>query len=335
MWRQIGVLLIIVGLVLTIGAYSDSSLAIINVGTTSLTGSLSPYSDYPSSTSSSNPTMLAYTGSVVSVSMTFYENSVAYESGYTVNSHSGTLMINGASVTPTVITYGYVQTGSYYYPDVYIDYAYTPTSFNSLITFDWTGSISVTGTPSTSSSSATTVYTGSATTYAEFTQTITNIGEFYVSAYSPASSGISATSYGLTYITNTSTITYNFNSFPAYLNVSYVENNGVTSNLAYVYITVNGVTYNLSKNAQTTILGYTAWTQQVKITSAGTYTVYGYVVGNSVVNGKSIELMSIIGNFPSLNNTGTLKSLTYAQMETMALGIIITLIGAVFIIRRH
>lgn len=335
MWRQIGVLLIIVGLVLTIGAYSDSSLAIINVGSTSLTGSLVVYSDYPSSTSSTNPTTLAYTGSVVSVSMTLYETSVLYKSGYTVNSHSGTLTVNGATITPTVVTVGYVDVSGYYYPTVYIDYAYTPTSFSTLITFSWSGSVNITGTASSSSSSATTDYSGSATTYAEFTESMSNLGTFYISSYSPASTGVSSTSYSLTAITNTSTITYDFNSFPAYLNISYVENNGVTSNLAYVYITVNGVTYNLSKNAQTTILGYTAWTQQVKIPSTGTYTVYGYVVGTTSVNSKSIELMSIVGDFPSLTNTGTLKVLTYAQMETMALGIIITLLGAVFVIRRH
>ncbi len=321
----IGLALVLVGAMIGFAAYENSTLAVIQI--TNSDQSLMVYSAQPSSTSSSAPTTLEYSGAGQDVYISF--TSPYYATNPTIGSESISFTINGIAVSQ----YAYpisqsVGTGKYQVLFTAQDPTYAPTVFNTTIPFVATASMTLTGELYGSSSSTTTAYAGTATTYGEFTQSMGFIGDWMVSATNFAGS-----SYAPAYISNSSSITMSFNHLPAQLNFSYVENAGAaTTNLAYVYIEWNGVKYNVTSMAAntTTVNGFTAFTIDVKGVQAGTYTVHGYIVGTSAVGQKQVQLMSIGMTLPGI----TPSHFTMSQIATFILAAILIIAGGI-VLGRH
>ncbi|MEM4068090.1 MAG: hypothetical protein QXV17_14655 [Candidatus Micrarchaeaceae archaeon] len=331
--KIISLVIIVIGVILLVGAYMSPSLAEINVDSVApSTGQLTIISEYPSG-SASSPSQLAYSTTPITVSIEF-ETAAYYGTKITsITNAAGTLTANGVALTPTV-THSDIpidpQLGTEYIT-LTLSYSYTPSAPNTTVEFQWAGTITVTGQETAYTSSSTTTWSGSGYYYAFFAPPhMSNLGVFYVSL---TGSGASSSEGTPVEITNSSVITYNVTSFPVYLNVYYVEVNGQTTYMNEVYVTYSGPSSGTVElypsGTSTTVNGVQAYENTITISSAGSYTIHGYVQAMSSAGGNTIQLMSFGFDMPT---TSHLPSLTLNQITTMIVGaflIIIGMIGAV------
>lgn len=309
MVSKVGVILVVIGMVIFGIAYAFPSLAVINLQTEDT--SMNTVAVVPTSTSSSSPTTLV---SSEQLYITFTTDvSPAFPSTPTITNPGGTLTVAGVGISTTVTASSFMVVAlKGYEVKLEVLATFTPSSnqLGTVMTFVWTGSVTVNGA----------LFAGTATTYGEYAQPLTGLGEF----------GISANGYPFQYITPSTNLTMQFTSFPTPITFYYVENNGATVGMSEIYVTENGANLVLWSAAnggtKTTVNGFTAY-EFTESMSAGTYTINGYVT--NATSGSPIQLMSLFANIPLPQ-----PSLTLNQMLSMALGAFLVVVGAVMIVRR-
>ncbi len=322
MISKLGVILLVVGVLIGVGAYASPQLAILTLNAQDT--ALSVVSGVPISTSSSAPTALN-PSETISVTFMTPETDL-YSLAPSISGAAGTLTVAGTSVATSVSTSTFFESISPkgYEARITITASFAPSSgqLGQSLPFVWTASFTATGQLSSGASGAT-YYSGSVTAYGEYTPPLTNVGEF----------GISAPGHAFQYITPTTNLTMQFSSYPQTITFYYVENSGPTSGASHIYITVNGATLTLWSQSPggttTTVNGYNAYEVSDSL-NAGQYTINGYVTNAS--SGNAVQLMSIGIGFPTVGPV--ISSLTFGQEVSMAFGAVLALIGMALIIRR-
>ena len=155
-----------------------------------------------------------------------------------------------------------------------------------------------------------------------FIYPMTNMGGYYV--YQPANN---------TWVplTKTSSITLSYTSFPVTIEFAYVENNGTTTDLGSMYLTMNGNNLAIAQTNQTSIDGYTAYSILIHIASPGTYTINGYL---GTTYNTNLQLMSFVYNTASQGGSGQNVTPSGVNYLTLGIGSILILIGGILVWRR-
>ena len=322
MISKLGVLLLVVGVLIGVGAYASPQLAILTLNNQDT--ALSVVSGVPISTSVSAPTGLNPSETISATFMT--PETELYSLAPSISGAAGSLTVAGASITPAISTSTYYESISPrgYEARITLTASFTPASaqLGQSLPFVWTASFTATGQLSSGASGAT-YYSGSVTTYGEYTPPLTDVGEF----------GISAPGYAFQYITPTTNLTMQFSSYPQSITFYYVENKGSTLGASQIYITVNGAKLVLWSQSPggttTTVNGYNAYEVQDSL-NAGQYTINGYVTNAS--SGSAVQLMSIGMGLPTVGPV--ISSLTLGQEVSMAFGAILAVVGLALIVRR-
>jgi len=328
----IGIFFIVIALT------APSTLAVVSISQSAPQPNLSVTgAPYPSSTSSSSPTLFpSATSESIYISFTtgYFSNvSLAIES------QSGKLYIDGSAVTPNVNAFVNSKdySGTYYYEVlVQMTYTYNNPTQGSTTTHSFLWSASVT-------------YEYKSGSYYGKTGTASGSSSTYYGAFSPSTVYPGYFVMQFTYPSNSTTQDWVMNqntnvnlnlpsntAFPITLTFIYVEYNasGSTMNgFSYAYITINSnsAPYDLSSANTTTYNGYNGLSINIKF-NTGTYTIYGYAVYNYGQNGGLDRLMSIAMPF----NITTLNTPWFTTQSFYELGIgAIFLIGAVFTGRKR
>lgn len=152
-----------------------------------------------------------------------------------------------------------------------------------------------------------------------FIYPMTNIGHYYI--FVP-------TKNTWVELTQNTVVNLNFTSYPASIEFAYVMDNGTTTDLSSLYLNFNGNNVPISLTNQTQINGYTAYSIQLTLPSAGSYTINGYI---GTTYNTNIQLMSFIYN----GNTGGTTSInSTVNYEFLIIGMIITISGGVLLWRK-
>lgn len=326
MISKLGVVLLVVGVLIGVGAYASPQLAVLTLKTQDTT--LSVMSALPNSVSSATPSGLTPSEQV---SITFTTPpAMPYTSAPSISGATGSLVVQGTGVSVSVSTIAYPITLS---PETYavkiiLTASFTPTSneYGINLAFVWTASLTATGTFLGQTTASPSVYSGSSTNYGVYAQSLRGLGTF----------GISAPGYPFQYVTPSSNVSMTFSTFPQTITLYYVETNGATVGESEIYVTINGATVVLWSQVNgpvstTTINGYQAYYTQDSL-SAGKYTINGYVTNAS--SGQATQLMSIGMDFPTVGTGNVFPTLTLGQEISIAFGAIIALIGLALIVRR-
>jgi len=325
---------------IVIALTAPATLSVVNISTSAPQESLSIVtgSSYPTSTSSSSPTIFpsSTSESIYAVFTTGYFDS---SDNIQVTSQSGTLYIDGSAVTPSV-TATVVQehiAGSYLYGiEVQLQYTYNNPTTGSTAThsFEWSASVTYKYTSGTYYGETSTASGTSPTYYGAFSPQTVYPG-YYVMKFTYPSNG--TTQYWtMNQNTVVNLVLPSSTSFPVTLTFLYVEYNasGSTMNgFSYAYITINSnsAPYDISSTNTTTYNGYNALSMNIKF-NTGSYTIYGYAVYNYGQNGGLERVMSIA--LPFNITTGITPNFTIQSYYEIGLGAIF-LIGAVFTGRRR
>ncbi len=348
----LGIGLIFVGILIIGVAFANPALTIVNVGQTTTSISVPVTSEYPSSTSSSSPTVFAH-HNFVDVMYKWYTGASATSTSVGGSSSvSASLQItssNGYANTEIVTVGIYVQVfyaGGFYHALITGTVLYNFTNPDSTTA----GNSPVFAFAITPSASAVTIgsYTvtlqSSPTTYGQFpANAIQNIGHYYV--------GVSLTS--LQKITSTSQILwFNVSGFPTQLYVAYVEDNGTTTNWGSIYFTYSETTTSgtvVVSNQQVTLVTasnggqspsqltingntYTGYYEQININSPSQIVLNGYVTNES--NGQAIQLMQLVGNLSNLSTPVPTPTFTENRYASFIIGGILILLGAIVIFKK-
>ena len=174
-------------------------------------------------------------------------------------------------------------------------------------------------TNSAGSSSATIIITVELSTT---TSEMQNIGQFAMSYNGTSPFYISSSNtYKLTPVV-----------YPYPITIYYVENNGITSNLSQIDITMNSVNYIIPFTNITSVMGHTAYKITIQLT-AGTYTIAGFLTPSNIqINGGNpIQITSFT---VSTEQTAIVPLITETNYIVMGLGGVLVLFGIVFMVRK-
>jgi hypothetical protein len=328
-----GIGLILIGALIFGAAYAGYPLTIVTVGN-SYTVSVPSTVSMPSSTSPSSPTVFASSSYV----------NLAVEWGTTVTQISGVDASGSGSVEVRITDAAgyaatYIMTNSWklqyienYLTKTYFEYFSAQASFNFtnpypnesvVFTFIFSGFATYGGG---------TFNYQNVTVYGEFPlQSVQHLGHFYLQIGNNAPVKITNTATQLYYnVTGTSTT----------FQIWYVEDNGTTTPFTDAYITYQygSTSSQITLTTTTTLDGYAAYTSNpITIPVPTTLYLQGYVVANGA-QGSPYQLMEIGSNMTSASTTTatttTTTSFGPAQYESMAVGAVLMLIGAVWIFKK-
>jgi len=331
--------LAIIGIFFIVIAFTaPSTLAVVSISQSAPQPNLSVTgSPYPSSTSSSSPTAFP--------SSTSENISISFTTGYfstsnlAIESHSGTLYIDGSVVTPNVNAFVNSKdiAGVYYYEVlVQLTYTYNNPTQGSTTThsFLWSASVTYKYDSGTYYNQIGKANGSSPTYYGAFSEATVYPGYFVMQFTYPSNS--TTQDWVMNQNTVVNLVLPSNTAFPITLTFIYVEYNasGSTMNgFSYAYITINSnsAPYDLSSANTTTYNGYNGLSINIKF-NTGTYTIDGYAVYNYGQNGGLDRVMSIAMPF-NVTTTGITNFTTQSYYE-LGLGAIF-LIGAVFTGRRR
>jgi len=327
-----GIGLILIGALIFGAAYAGYPLTIVTVGN-SFTVSVPSTVSMPSSTSQSSPTVFASNGYV----------NLAAEWGTTISELSGVSASGSGSVEVQITdSAGYANTEimrnswKLYYQENYLTHTYSE-YFSAQASFNFTNPYPDQSIVYTFVFSGTASYDGGTfnyeaiTTYGEFPlQSVQHLGHFYfqLGSTTPVE------------ITNTATqLYYNVSGTSTTFQVWYVEDNGTTTPFTDAYITYQygSTSSQITLTTTTTLDGYTAYTSSpITIPVPTTLYLQGYVVANGT-QGSPYQLMEIGSNLTGSSpgpGPGPSPTPSPAQYESMAVGAVLMLIGAVWIFKR-
>lgn len=150
-----------------------------------------------------------------------------------------------------------------------------------------------------------------------------NVGQYYI--YQPSNST-------WVHLAPSSSITLSYSKFPVTIEFAYVENNGTTTDLASMYLTMNGNNLPIASTNHTSIDGYNAYSILIHITAPGTYTINGYL---GTTYNTNLQLMSFVYNTGSQTGSGqNTTPTTSVNYVTLGIGSVFILIGGILIWRR-
>jgi len=150
-----------------------------------------------------------------------------------------------------------------------------------------------------------------------------NVGQYYI--YQPSNST-------WVHLAPSSSITLSYSKFPVTIEFAYVENNGTTTDLASMYLTMNGNNLPIASTNHTSIDGYNAYSILIHITAPGTYTINGYL---GTTYNTNLQLMSFVYNTGSQTGSGqNTTPTTSVNYVTLGIGAMFVLIGGILIWRR-
>jgi hypothetical protein len=326
-----GIGLILIGALIFGAAYVGYPLAVVVVQN-SFTLSVPSTVSMPSSTSQSSPTVFASNGYV----------NLAVQ-WLTPVSQLSSVSASGAGSVEVQITdsAGYaateIMTNSWklYYQEDYLTHTYTE-YFYAQASFNFTNPYPNESVVFKFVFSGTATYDGgtfnydTVTTYGEFPlKSVQHLGHFYfeLGSTTPVE------------ITNTATtLYYNVSGTSTTFQVWYVEDNGTTTPFTDAYITYQygSTSEQITLTTSTTLGNYTAYTSNpITIPVPTTLNIQGYVVANGA-QGSPYQLMEIGSNLTGQPGPGPSPGPTFSlsQYESMAVGAVLMLIGAVWIFKR-
>ena len=132
-------------------------------------------------------------------------------------------------------------------------------------------------------------------------------------------------------LTKTTTITLSYTNFPVSIEFAYVENNGSTTDLGSMYLSMNGNNMGIAETNQTTVDGYTAYSILIYITQPGSYTINGYV---GTTYNTNLQLMSFVYNTQTQGGSGGSIGTQSFNSTTLIIGFVVLVIGGLLIWRR-
>jgi hypothetical protein len=345
----LGIVLILLGILIIGAAYANPELTVVNISptTTNTSANIPVASAYPSSTSSSSPTIFSSPTST-SITINYLTSFVAgssslrgtYSASTSVilsiyNTSSGTTIKQTISIPLTIkvvinslntnFDMAYINgSGSYTFTNPY----HSGVS-SAIYGFSWSSSSSVTVDYITMTLQASPTY------YGQFSaQSPINIGHFYI-----------GTAFNnMTKITSTSQVIDITMKIPGYIYVIFAEDNGTMQYFSTLYYNYQILYSNnstqlplksttLSNPSIMTVNGnsYTTYVSELYVNGPMNLTIQGYITG---VNGQSQELMELFSNFTTTSLIIPYEHFTIDQYISFLIGGILIFIGAIVIFRK-
>jgi len=321
--------LIIIGALIFGAAYAGHPLAIVKVGQTTFSDTISSVNSMPSSTSSSTPTTFSENG---------YQD-LGATWGSVITQISDVDASGTGSVTVTITDssgYSTTETMTNSWRLQYLENYLTKTPyefFSAQASYNFTNPYPTQGIVYTFTFTGSAAYDGGTfnyqtiTTYGEFPlQSVQNLGHFYLQIGNTTPVKIA---------NDAAMLYYNVSGTSTTFQIWYVEDNGTTTPFTNAYFTyIYGTTQGqVTLTAQTTLNGYTAYTSsRVTIPVPTTLYLSGYVVANGA-QGSPYQLMDFASNLTSLVQPPS-PAFSQAQYVSFGIGGALMLIGVVWIFRK-
>ena len=154
-----------------------------------------------------------------------------------------------------------------------------------------------------------------------FIYPIQNVGHYYV--YVPSNNT-------WVKLLPTTSISISYTSYPVTLEFAYVEDNGTTTDIGSMYLTLNSNQMGINNVNQTTVNGHPGWTIIVHIQKPGQYTINGYLQPS--YSSSPLQVMNFVYNTNTQSGGG--GSITGVNYVSLAIGVILLVAGAMLEVKR-